>query len=96
MSKAREIYDSYREIGMTHDRASLHAFLDANREGEEERIEKGLDYSETHVRVAIVHARQDLALAIYHLGNLNRAASSIRRWLIALTLIALWMLYLSL
>jgi hypothetical protein len=59
------------------------------RQGEREQLEGGLDYPDQHVRVASVHAREDLWIIVHHLGEIRRALRGIRVVLWALTLIAL-------
>ena len=46
------------------------------------------EFSDSEARRAAVRAREDLILAVSHLSTANRFLSSIRRWLIALTIIA--------
>lgn len=58
-----------------------------------DNLDKGLDdYSETQVRQAIVHTRQDMVLLVSHLSSLNKQAGSIRRLLWIITGLLIWLL----
>lgn len=88
MLSQKEIYDTYRELGEPRESARLKAFLDACRDGEErQRSTLGVDYSEVHVRQAIVHTRQDIWILVYRLNALDNNASRIRRRLTAVVVL---------
>ena len=57
--------------------------------GEDEKIERGLDYDDAKVRVNTVHARQDLLLIVSHMSRMCSELFGIR---ILLTLIFLLLL----
>jgi hypothetical protein len=58
---------------------------------EADNIEKGLDdYSESQVRQAIVHTRQDMVLIASHLSSANRQLATMRRLLWVIVVIVCW------
>jgi hypothetical protein len=54
-----------------------------------DEIDLGRDYSENEARRAAVCAREDMVMVVVHLSTVNHFLSGIRRWLIALTVVAI-------
>ena len=88
----REDYENLRALGVKKRRALRQALVNAVRDAEQEQINNGLRYNRDEVRVAIVHGRHDLVLAIAHLDEISQSLRSIRRWLIAGVGLLLYML----
>jgi hypothetical protein len=62
-----------------HARAAM-ILSEAGKRGEQRQLDEGVDYSDQHVRLSAVHARQDLVLVVSYLNSLNVTARSILRW----------------
>jgi len=48
-------------------------------ETEREQLDTGVDYSEAHVRMATVHARQDIVLMVSYLSSVANNVDAIKR-----------------
>ncbi len=57
-------------------------------DSEQKQREKGVEYSERHVKQATVHTRQDLILLVYHIHAINTQTKRIYAALLLLILIA--------
>src|SRR6266702_4981501 len=55
---------------------------------EDDQLEKGVDYSDRHVRLATVHARQDIILIVSYLSSISESARRIASWITVLGWIA--------
>jgi uncharacterized membrane protein YagU involved in acid resistance len=49
-------------------------------EGESGQLDSGIDYSEAHVRLATVHARQDIVLMVAYLSSIANSINVIKQW----------------
>ena len=63
-----------------HERAAM-ILSEAGKLGEQRQLDQGVDYSDQHVRLSAVHARQDLVLVVSYLTSLNATARSILGWI---------------
>jgi hypothetical protein len=63
------------------------------RSTEEDQLRLGVDYSEQHVRLATVHARQDLVLVVSYLSAIAKDVRRIQQWIATLGLLALITLF---
>jgi hypothetical protein len=63
-----------------HERAAM-MLSEAGKLGERDQLELGVDYTDQHVRLSAVHARQDLVLVVSYLDSLNATACSILGWI---------------
>ena len=55
---------------------------------EDDQLEKGVDYSDRHARLATVHARQDIILIVSYLSSIAESARRIASWITVLGWIA--------
>lgn len=62
MPDSRELEALYRSQGYSERDARINAHVRAGQTEEAERAARGLDYEDTRVRIAQVHARDDVAL----------------------------------
>jgi hypothetical protein len=92
MASANEWKKSLSEFGWRGSREGLDAaaLQKSVIDGDAEQIGMGIDYTDQHVRLAQVHARQDLVLVVSSLesanGHLRRIATLLQRlfWLVLL------------
>lgn len=89
---ASDHYRILRSIGHPKRAARHQALVDAVRSADAEQLDSGLVYDGQQARQAAVHTREDLVLAISHLGEIGSTLRSIRRWtIVAVVLLAvLW------
>lgn len=85
--RASEHKKILREIaGLRGDLLNATALQNGVIDDEQKQLDSGIDYSEQHVRLAIVHTRQDMVLLI---SAANVAATRLRqiRWMVAVVMI---------
>ena len=56
---------------------------------ENEQLESGVDYSEQAVRMATVHAREDMVLVVSYMSGIAKDVRKIQQWVSALGILAL-------
>lgn len=81
-----QIFRRYGDRRPQHD-LNATALQQSVIDGELQQLNNGTDFSAQHVRVAQVHGRQDLVLAVSYLADANAHLQTIKRWLIALCVI---------